>query len=98
MRRPYSMFVALACAVRVGALAAAGRRAPPRRPPTASRTASHPCLLPFPDNRLTRADHTSATGRRLSLPVRGDAAEHRRRRASAPASTTASTASAPAAR
>ena len=23
-----------------------------------------PCLLPFPDNRLTRGDHTTPTGRR----------------------------------
>lgn len=28
-----------------------------------------PCLFPFPDNRLTRADHASATGLRLNLPA-----------------------------
>jgi len=28
-----------------------------------------PCLFPYPDNRLTRADRTSATGLRVSLPA-----------------------------
>jgi hypothetical protein len=28
-----------------------------------------PCLFPFPDNRLTRADRTSATKLRVSLPA-----------------------------
>jgi hypothetical protein len=27
------------------------------------------CLFPFPDNRFTRADHASATGRRVHLPA-----------------------------
>ena len=27
------------------------------------------CLLPFPDDRLTRADPSTPTGRRLALPV-----------------------------
>jgi hypothetical protein len=30
--------------------------------------AGRPCLLPFPDNRLTRSDRTSHTGLRLALP------------------------------
>jgi len=29
---------------------------------------SHPCLFPFPDNRLTRHDATSVTGLRVNLP------------------------------
>jgi hypothetical protein len=28
-----------------------------------------PCLFPYPDNRLTRTDRTSATGLRVSLPA-----------------------------
>ena len=31
--------------------------------------AGKPCLLPFPDNRLTRPDRTSATGVRVNLPA-----------------------------
>ena len=30
---------------------------------------AHPCLFPFPDNRLTRVDHASATGLQVSLPA-----------------------------
>ena len=42
------------------------RRSSP--PPTASRTPPHPCLLPFPDNRLTRPTQTP-TGLRVQLPA-----------------------------
>ncbi|MGH2926594.1 MAG: hypothetical protein ACRDL8_00130 [Solirubrobacteraceae bacterium] len=31
--------------------------------------ASGPCLFPYPDNRLTRSDHASATGLRIDLPA-----------------------------
>ncbi len=31
--------------------------------------ATQPCLLPFPNNLLTRVDHTSATGLRVHLPA-----------------------------
>ena len=31
--------------------------------------AGKPCLFPFPDNRLTRPDRTSATGVRVNLPA-----------------------------
>jgi hypothetical protein len=31
--------------------------------------ASTPCLLPFPDNRLTRSDYSSTTGVRVGLPA-----------------------------
>ena len=30
---------------------------------------STPCLLPFPDNRMTRSDNSTPTGRRLNLPA-----------------------------
>src|SRR5580693_7072541 len=31
--------------------------------------ATTPCLLPFPDNRLTRSDYSTSTGVRVQLPV-----------------------------
>ena len=60
--------------------------------------AKAPCLLPFPSNLFTRADHSTPTGLRVSLPaaampVNTKGAADRRR-----ASTTAATASARAAR
>ena len=30
---------------------------------------AHPCLFPYPDNRLTRVDHSTPTGLRVNLPA-----------------------------
>ena len=37
---------------------------------------NRPCLLPFPDNRFSKADPTSATGLRVQMPQTGDADQH----------------------
>ena len=58
---------------------------------------STPCLFPFPDNRLTKPDHGSATGLQLNLPQAAMPVNSCTRR-SAPGRTTRTTASAPAAR
>ncbi len=65
----------------VGGRAGGVRRCPP--PPLPVRAAAarpaadcqpfsgRPCLFPYPDNRLTRHDGHSATGRRVNLPAAG---------------------------
>jgi hypothetical protein len=66
--RQYPLLIALICACAWAATAAASAGA---ATPAADCQpyGAHPCLLPFPDNRLTRADRTSATHRRLNLPA-----------------------------
>ncbi len=72
-RRPLALLVgALALALagaatiapRTSATTATGRPAVACQPYGAT-----PCLLPFPDNRLTRPDRSTPTGRQLALPA-----------------------------
>ena len=59
--------------------------------------ASKPCLLPFPNNLYTVKDPSSVTGRRVHLPRRRDADQHRGQPDQGRGPTTETTASAPAA-
>jgi hypothetical protein len=43
--------------------------AAPQQPPVCATTTPRNCLLPWPNDRFTVADPTTATGRRLALPV-----------------------------
>ncbi len=55
---------ALIAALAPGAASAAARPSADCQP-----YSGRACLFPFPDNRFTRADHASATGRRVHLPA-----------------------------
>ena len=87
-----------AIVVSVVALVGAGSAAAAKPAADCQPYGAQPCLLPFPNNLFTKVDHASSTGRARPSARRGDAGQRRREAGSRSASTTAPTASAPAAR